>query len=124
MKYLGKFKYYTNWMLIETDPEITRYYRKLFELSKYKTDKLSAPLNKAHISVISVYNEKPLEYFDKKYDGEAVEFELLTEEVFDDGLYVWFRVDCPVAQAVRDELGMGPPHWPFHLTIGNRKPSA
>lgn len=121
MIYSGKYNYYNNWLLIEAEDSITAYYRELFRLHRFKTDKLFAPKHRSHITVISKYNEKPKEYYERKYHGVEVEFDLKIDEAFDDGTYVYMTVECPHAQMIRNELGLGLPFYPFHLTIGNRK---
>lgn len=111
---------YTNWLLIEGDDEITRYYRELYKMYRHSVDKLQRPENPCHITVVSKYQEKPNNWQLKEFDGVEVEFQYDIEPT-DDGIYIWLPVVCIKAQEIRDYYGFGLPYYPFHLTIGNRK---
>lgn len=116
----GIYYYGNNWLIIKVqDQDLARYYRKLHAMSTYYTDVLTPPMH-SHITVISKYCDKPKEYYNKKYDGQEVEFQY---DINANGCetYVWMTVLCDHAQMLRDELGLGKPFYPFHLTIGNRK---
>lgn len=121
VKYQGVYEYYNNWLFIQADPEIGKYYRNLYSHFRYGCDKLQRPEKDSHITIISKYTEKPAEYYKKKYDGLPVDFLLEVENPSDDGTYMWFPVICQHAQDIRYELKLGLPYYPFHLTIGNRK---
>ena len=117
---MGVYYYGSNWLIIKVDDsEISRYYRKLHSMYSYGVNILKPPMH-SHITIISKYCEKPPEYFEKKYDGQAVEFSYNLQAGVCE-TYVWLPVVCEHAQFLRDELGLGQPFYPFHLTIGNRK---
>jgi len=116
----GTYKYGRNWCIIECDEEITRYYRHLYYLYTYKTIKLNRPRDPSHISVVTIYDKKPPEYYDFKYQGEKVDI-AYDLDFHSCDTYVWMTVSCPHALSLREELGLGQPHYPFHLTIGNLK---
>lgn len=116
----GVFRQYNNWLLIEGDPELTRYYRELYRMSRYGANTLQRPENPTHITIVSKYQEKPLEWDLKEFDGTPVEYDYGIDAT-DDGTYIWLPVACTQAQEIRDYYRFGPPHYPFHLTIGNRK---
>lgn len=117
------------WLVIDCDPEITRYYRKLYIAHKTgfqnlisKQDYIQEPFWAAHISVIK-RDEPPnnKKYLWNKYQGQEVSF-FYTHTITQWGNYFASQVVCPSANKLRQELGLPPQPWnPFHLTIGNQK---
>lgn len=119
------------WCVINTDPEIARYYRYwvnkeiLNPLGLPKRD-LALPAWGAHISVIR--GEKPRpghEHLWGKYNGQQVEFRY-QHHVRQSGDttggdrpdWYWFvDVECDLATHMREEFGF-PTKWRYHLTIG------
>ncbi len=116
----GIYYYGQNWLIIKVlDDQLTKYYRKLHAMSTHNVDVLNPPMHD-HISIISKYCNKPEKYFEKKYDGQEVEFQYDINAQGCD-TYIWMTVVCEHAQMIRDDLDLGQPFYPFHLTIGNRK---
>lgn len=111
------------WLVIDVDPEIGKYYRELYYLSRYKVEKIQRPAWEAHISVIR--DEPPLDKYKKlweKYNGVQINFEYDPMKSKCDETYVWFPVKCDRALEIREELGLSrQPFFPLHLTIGNFK---
>ena len=117
----------TYWLVVEIDPEITRYYRALIPKSIRSNKQMYAP----HITVVREAKETPvnLEHWGK-YQGEEVEFEYSHEVQFSEN-YVWLNVWCQRLEEIRLELGMPvdspftrPPDGyakTFHTTLGNFK---
>jgi len=116
---LGNHEGHNWWIVLDCDPGIGKYYRWLYHINSFRTNKLSRPAWKEHITVVR--DETPLhkEYWER-YENEVVEFEY-GPEVRWNGLYYWLDVESKRFQAIRDELGLGLPIIGFHLTIGNRK---
>jgi hypothetical protein len=118
---IGTFRYTRNWCFIDCDPGIGEFYRSLYRLSVWKTNKLQRPEAKEHITVISKYDQPNVDKVHWGFkDGEEAEFWYNIEAEGCD-VYVWFPVVCPKAQEIRDKLSCGTPHYPFHLTLGNKK---
>jgi uncharacterized membrane protein len=112
-KSTGIFRQYNNWLLIEGDGEITRYYRELYKMYRYRVDQLQRPENPCHITIVSKYQDKPKSWELKEFDGIEVEFEYDNFPT-DDGIYIWLPVICTKAQDVRDYYCFGKPFYPFH----------
>ena len=108
------------WMVLDCDPKIGEYYRKLFKMLRYGVETIQNPTWGAHISVVA--DEKPLVMEKWRfYSGMAVEFEYshISET---NGYYVWQPVFCNRLLDMREELGLKRnPRFPLHLTIGNSK---
>ncbi len=119
MKSIGQYRYKSGWLVIDVDESIGSYYRHLFYLGNHKCRRLRKPTWGAHISVVYNYIDTP--YVDaSQYDGMEIEFEYGIE-MNDNGVHCWLPVDCPHALEIRQSLGLGPPIYLLHLTIGNLK---
>jgi len=119
----GKRKNKQNWwVVVECDPEIGKYYRKLYHISKLRSDKLMRPAWKEHITVVR--NEEPESLFKSiwgRYEGKIVPFEycLISQS---DLLFTWLNIKCEFLLNIREELGLARnPIFPLHMTIGNKK---
>ena len=110
----------TWWIIIETNPELGKYYRELYRLDSYNVRTLNRPTWDSHISIVS--NEKPLNLFKwNKYQGKEIEFKYISVPKSND-TYVWLPVICEQAFNIREELGLKRTTFcPLHLTIGNTK---
>lgn len=111
------------WCVIECDREITRYYR--WWLQKEKHVILHQPAWDAHISVVRGEKRvaKNVSAW-KKHHGRRVKFRYehgdiqVSKDKDAPGYFHWVRVDCPVVDEIREELGLIA-SWKFHhLTIG------
>lgn len=121
-KSVGKLKRYRHWILINVDEEIGRYYRHLYKKSRWDVEYICPPTT-AHITVASIHDiqrSKRENWYEYPDSGELIEFEY-SSEATDGGLYVLLPVKCFRAQEIRNELNLGEPFYPFHITIGNRK---
>ena len=111
------------WLVIDVDPDLGRYCREMYRMSRWNCDRLQRPAWEAHISVIR--NEEPLDEFKplwEKYNGQQIEFDYDMTRPDGDETYVWLPVVCEAALDIRVELGLArDPYFPLHLTIGNRK---
>ncbi len=126
--YRGNMKKRTNgWCVVEIDKELTRYYRWWLQYQKHII--LQPPSWDAHISVVRGErlsdNVKALW---KKHHGRKVQFVYEHVANFgaarsgrndpgDTGDYYYTRVDCPVLNDIRVELGLGGEKR-YHLTFG------
>lgn len=117
----GKFHYYTNWLMVDCDDELARYYRKLVNYYS-RSIVLQIPKHGSHITVIAGKYETVLHReFWKKYSDQYVNFNY-DPIIHSDGTYFWLPVFCSFFESVRSELGLTPcGPIPFHLTIGNLK---
>jgi hypothetical protein len=108
------------WLILQCDPDIGRYLRRLYALDTHRTQRLSDPLWGPHVSIVQ--NEMPRDLTRwKALEGRmmAFEYRLPPQEI---GEYVFFQVDCIEALDYREALGLPrEPHWPLHLTFGNHK---
>jgi hypothetical protein len=106
------------WLVLDCDPDLNRYYRHLYHLHTYRCQKLLRPAWESHITVVR--DEKPPnEEFWDKYNGQEVEFTIIPQlETNND--YYWFPVECDLAMKVREELGLGLPIYPLHISIGRK----
>lgn len=119
------------WLVVDCDPGITEYYRKLYTMWVTGRPKLipelsgkliQAPFWRAHISIVK-RDEPPddRKHLWHKYAGQTVEF-LYSNEMGRYGPYWACNVICEHASDVREELGLPREPWnPFHITIGNTK---
>lgn len=126
------------WVVVNTDPEICRYYRwwvQTQELNPLGFEKrkdairhgfhfIDQPSHGAHISVVR--GEEPASEYKhlwKKYDRKKVEYEYShdvrrTSISVDGHDFYWFvDVRCKFLEDLRIELGR-PVRWKFHMTIG------
>lgn len=120
----GTMKRDTNWWcVIDVDKEITRYYR--WWLQKEKHIILQQPAWDAHISVVrgekAVLRNAKLW---KKHHGRKVKFRYehgdiqISKDRDAPGSFYWVRVDCPVVDEIREELGLIASWKYHHVTIG------
>lgn len=111
------------WCVIDADKEITRYYR--WWLQKEKHILLNQPAWDAHVSVVrgerSVQRNQSLW---KKYHNRRVKFRYehgdvqISKDKDQPGWFYWIRVDCPMVDEIREELGLVASWKYHHLTIG------
>lgn len=108
------------WCIVETDREITRYYRWWVE-SQLHIKGMCQPSWDAHISVVRGEKPRPnLMHLWKKYHGQRVEFQYSHSpySVPDkEGQYWMVDIECPQLLDIRKEL-QRPSNWKLHLTIG------
>ena len=123
--YRGKMKSNTKWwVVVNTDQEITRYYR--WWVHRRYWIELQQPAWGSHVSIIR--GEKPADHLMhlwKKYDGHWIEFEYNHNVRQSGDTTGWDRPDCfwfldvrcEFLNQIRGELGR-PTGWKYHLTIG------
>lgn len=112
-----------NWCVIELDREITRYYR--WWLQREQHIVLQQPAWDAHISIIrgERLNDEQMKIW-KRHQGRRVDFVYehgdiqISKDKDAPGHFYWIRVDCPVADEIRTELGLVASWKYHHITIG------
>ena len=106
------------WLILACDPEIGRYFRRLFAWSVYRAQKLQEPLWGTHVSVVR--DERPLRMEKwKSLEGQTVVVSYSIDVQFH-GHYACTAVQCEPALNHREELGLPrEPAYPLHMTIGN-----
>ncbi len=108
------------WLILQCEPDVGRYLRELYALDVRRTRQLSDPLWGPHVSIVQ--NETPPDLAQwRALEGQPMTFDYLhpPQEI---GEYVFYPVACAEALAYREALGLPrEPHWPLHLTFGNRK---
>ena len=120
----GIVRYKNDWIILECPPSIVNYYK--WWIEKFVWKKISTPLYGAHVTVLAGKHEKGLSKHPlwNKHQGQRVEFKYESKiytdhEWFFKGKYFWLRVECPLLNQIRLELGLRPePYHPLHLTIG------
>lgn len=122
------------WVILETDKEITRYYRyfvdkEILNPLGFSYAGLSEPSFDAHVSVIRGWNDvrhnfDVVKSFWKKYQGERITFRYTNCVRYSgdttDNLpnVFWFvEVESPELLSIRKEMGLIC-SYPLHLTIG------
>lgn len=109
------------WAVLECDPEIGKYYRHLFYLQTYRTQKITRAAWKEHICILR--NEKPKRNIENwgYYEGAELHYKI-TAGVETNGMYYWLPVVSPCLINIRRFFGLSDiPDPPFHLTIGWNK---
>ena len=124
-KSIGTLRYGFTHLVVDVDPEITRYYRAL--LPKYV--EIQPQMYPAHISVVRKETPPKIELW-RKYEGQKIEFNY-NPVVHEGSVYFWLNVFCQQLEKIRVELGLeihSPYTLPpegfvhcFHCTIGNKK---
>lgn len=104
--------------MIRIDCDLDRYYawfiKKRFNLE------LNKNLRGSHVTIISDKLDKSI--FDeaaKIFNAKEIEF-FIDIEARSSGLHWWLRVFCPMAESIRESMGLSrDPYFGFHLTIGH-----
>lgn len=106
------------WLTAKYKTELGKYFRRLYELSVYRTAKLLRPAWAEHVSIIR--NEVPSA--EKQFLWEKWSGQMMWTRVYlkpkTNGEYYWFDCYCPMADNIRKELGLGTPCVPYHLSFG------
>lgn len=113
---VGQLRYTGNWILLQCDDEIARYYsaivQKRFGVKLHWKNQWGA-----HVSVIR--GEQPLKNEDKWgwHEGRDVRIKY-THDIYTNGQHWWLNVECDRLSKVRGFYGFGTRKKWFHLTIG------
>lgn len=106
------------WVILDSDPELGRLLRHLYQQARFRTVTPQPPLWGTHVSVIRG-EEPPDKTLWKRRDGERVEMQY-EFEVQETRGYLWVPVWCLPANELRLELGLSADPTPsMHLTFGN-----
>lgn len=118
-KSTGWLNYHTNYLVLECDQGIIKFYRNLIPKYLY----VAPPKFPAHITIVSHETPPNKDKVWNKYQGEVIEFSY-SSQIINDELYYWLDVHCKRLEEIRVELGLDPiPYWhnKFHMTVGNVK---
>jgi hypothetical protein len=110
----------SNWVVLDIDNEIARYYRTHIP----KHIRFNIPKYEPHITVINGKYESLTQMGAwGRHEGEEIEFEYDNEIKFGEP-YIWLEVRSKRFEEIRTELGVGDffdkTKW-FHITIANTK---
>lgn len=109
-------------MCIDFRGELDLFYAKMVE--KAYLIHLIRPHRLGHLTIIADRysdNEK-WKLAKERYDGKKVEV-WYDPNVRGNDEYWWLRATCKFGDALRKELGLGKPFFPYHITIGSVKES-
>lgn len=109
-----------NWyVIIDADPAIGKYYRKLYSLAHFACKIIERPSWESHCCIVR--NEVPSKpKLWEAYSGKKIWLRCFPELIASNGFYWWIPVYCEAALNLRKELGLSrEPLIPFHLTIGH-----
>lgn len=112
------------WLVVDCDTEIGKYYRSLYYNSKYnaKTKKINNSIWKEHITIIrgeEIPEEKKIYW--NKYNNKEIEFEY-SNKIYTNGMFYWLQIYSHLLLDLREELGLSRELTvPLHLTLGNNK---
>lgn len=107
------------WLVLDTDPQIGKYYRKLYEYKTNRCEKLLAPSWTDHITILR--NEFPTKNQDKwaLNEGKIVPLKY-NSFVITSEKYSWLNVECEFALDLREFFGLSRnPEFPLHITISS-----
>ena len=110
------------WCIVDTDKEITRYYR--WWLQRERHIILNQPSWDAHVSVVRGELSASRHAMWKKHQGRHIQFKYqhgdvqVSKDKDQPGSFYWIRVDCPEVDQIREELGLIASWRYHHLTIG------
>jgi hypothetical protein len=108
---------------IKTAIDFCEYYRWHIHKHFYETFRATLPRHDAHITIINPKIHGQLDFAPvRKYHGRKVIFEY-SIDIHISRVNFWMPVVCPVAQEIKDILGIvePPTWWGEHITICNRK---
>ena len=106
------------WLILDCDPDLGRYYRHLYCIAQYRTQKMLRPAWAEHITVVR-NEEPPNPQFWGRYTGHTVSFYYNTVPKTN-GDYWWLEVNQTWLRDLRQELGLPrSPEIPFHMSLGH-----
>lgn len=113
---VGTLRYVDDWLLLEVDDEIARYYawimKQRFDINLHWKSKWGA-----HVSVIR--GEQLHMNLDKWGEDEGREIQInYTHDIYTNGEHWWLNVLCDELADVRSHYGLPTNKRFFHLTIG------
>lgn len=81
---------------------------------------LNPPLRGTHVSIINdrITDETLWKKLKDRYNGKEIYFFFNWEGLRNNGDHIYFKVECPMGQEVRDFGNLGEPYFGFHMTIG------
>lgn len=117
------------WIVVDTDNEISKYYKWWLErliynppwLKKNEGEKLNLPLWGTHVTVLNGVKEVGEQYLEfwEKYQGEQIEFEY-SPYIEKHWKFFVLPVKCSKLEIIRDELGFDS-NYHFHITVARQQ---
>jgi hypothetical protein len=108
---------------IKTNIDFCKYYRWLIHKHFYDTFNATLPRHDAHITIVNPTIHGQFDFYSvRKYHRMKVMFEY-SIDIHISPVNFWMPVVCPIAQEIKDKLGIvePPTWWGEHITICNRK---
>jgi len=107
---------------ININDDMCDYYSWFF--NKKFSLKLLHPIRKSHITFLNdiITDFEKYEYAKNKWNGKEIEFLYKPTQLRSEKGYWWIRVECPIINEIRKDLGLGPYIFGLHITIGNEHP--
>ena len=113
---IGTLHYADDWLLVDVDDEIARYYANQLE-KRFGIKVHWRSLWGAHVSAIR--GEKPRVNGDRwGHDEGRVVLVKYTHNIYTNGQHWWLNVECNELAEVRGFYGFGTTKRWFHLTVG------
>ena len=81
---------------------------------------INSPLRGTHVTIIND-RMSDIDLWNKikeKYHNKEIHFFYDWEGLRNNGKHIYFKVECPMGQEVRDFGNLGDPYFGFHMTIG------
>ena len=112
----AQIQYHTAWIIAKCDDALVEYYRWWYFRKKHI--KLMRPKYGAHISIVRGEDEGITQgTWDRNMDGPEITFNY-SNDLVDVYNYVWMPVWGDDLLRIRQEVGLGEPVKPFHMTVG------
>lgn len=113
--------------MIMLNDDTSHYYRYLIEKRfpliqgvNGDTNWINVPLRKSHVTIINdKVNDGIWNKLKSKWNYTSVDFFYNWGGLRNNGEHLYFKVDSPMAQSIRDDGNLGDPYYGFHLTIGH-----
>lgn len=114
--------------MIMTYDDSSAYYRwfieqqyKLIQGKDANLNWMNPPLRKTHVTIINdrIYDMDLWQKLIDKYDNTEMYFFFDIENgLRNNGKHIFYKVQCPMADEVREYGNLGDPYFGYHLTLG------
>lgn len=113
--------------MIHINDDVCEYYRWIISKRypyiqgvKGENNWINLPLRGSHVTIINdriedinIWNKMK-----EKYDNTEMFFFYNWDGLRNNGEHIYFKVECPMGQEVRNFGNLGEPYFPYHMTIG------
>tara|TARA_R110000772_G_scaffold2410_2_gene8467 strand:- start:76856 stop:77371 length:516 start_codon:yes stop_codon:yes gene_type:complete len=114
--------------MILLNDDTCEYYRYLIQRKyqliqgrKSNVNWLNPPLRGTHVTIINDRTDDidTWKKLKEKYDNTEIYFFYNIEDgLRNNGSHIYYKVDCPMGDLIREEGNLGDPYFGYHLTIG------